>query len=485
MADIDDKLDEIEAQLADSQDPTEGLPNSSPLQASNAPLTIEDFLSQRSNLAPPQPASAPAASPSDDDSDDDSTSPAVTGGQAGVLAGTGAPATSPPVGSLSDDIKSTFPGTPAPSAGTPSVADYIAQKLAAQNQQLQGAQQQAGKNRLIAGLTEGIGQIGAGLAHQKTFDPNSYKFLTQNAEAPVEDVLQKQKAQQAALQQIGTENTVAQSAAMDDPNSVQSTVSRNLAASMLKKYGEDPSIVQGMSASDLKDFIEKPLDQMETRDSREQIAQLKAKELNQKAAQASDDRSDRQTAAADAKTTADQNKAFLQTGQLLESARGNPAASQAEKDIYAAQKANSLATMYGDPNKLNPQQTQLLRNEISKIASGQGSTQAELEGLDPKTLNGALAGVWQKFSNSPSPANAGSFIKTYQDYANQVTKDAQKVITDKYGRIINSRKQALGDDNYNALKEQYLDRFNNAAQATGGGGDDPLTAEMKKRGLIQ
>jgi hypothetical protein len=160
-----------------------------------------------------------------------------------------------------------------------------------------------------------------------------------------------------------------------------------------------------------------------------------------------------------AKSGKDQDKAMQNVQQLLESARGNPAASQAEKDIYAAQKANSLTNLYGDPNKLSQSQVNLLTAEIGKIASGGQSTQAELDGLSPGTLNGKLSSVWGKLQNAPTPANAGAFIKQYQDYANALTGDAQKVISDKYGRIIESRKHQLGDDNYGLLKAHYLDRF--------------------------
>lgn len=155
-----------------------------------------------------------------------------------------------------------------------------------------------------------------------------------------------------------------------------------------------------------------------------------------------------------------QTTRFNQTVQQLEQMRGSPAVSQAEKDIYASQKANSLVnSMGGDPNKLNPQQVALLVNEVGKIASGGQSSQSELNVLRPDTLRGEMAGVWQKLSNAPSPANAGAFVKQYQNYANTITNDAKKVVKDRYGRIINSRASQFNPDQLDQLNQNYINRF--------------------------
>lgn len=185
------------------------------------------------------------------------------------------------------------------------------------------------------------------------------------------------------------------------------------------------------------------------------------------------DRSAAKDTARQDKLDKNQKDAYFQTSQLLETARGNPAVAQAEKDIYAADKAKSLANLYGDPNKLSPQMSQLLASEVAKIASGGSPSIHELEGLTPTTLQSGLAGITQKLTNDPTPANAGAFIKQYQDYANALTRDAQKTISDRYGRILESRKPYLGDEGYGNLKAQYLDRFK---QPESGGGSAPISS---------
>ena len=226
----------------------------------------------------------------------------------------------------------------------------------------------------------------------------------------------------------------------DDAGSQGSKQAVGFAAQILAKAGFDPKLVQGMSYNQIeKNFpqIAKMMDVKLATDARKDATKEKQKE----------------------KDKTDQERAMLQTGQLLESARGNPAAAQAEKDLYAADKAKSLASLYGDPNKLNPAMTQLLATEVAKIASGGVPTMHELEGLNPQTLKGKFAGVWEKLVNHPTPANAGAFIKQYQDYAGALTKDAQKVIHEKYGRVIESRKSQLSDQDYKALEDKYLKRF--------------------------
>lgn len=162
---------------------------------------------------------------------------------------------------------------------------------------------------------------------------------------------------------------------------------------------------------------------------------------------------------ADQKITTSQNQAMGRVSQQLESARGSPAVGQAEKDIYAADKANSLANLYGDPNKLSMPQVRLLASEIGKVASGGVPSMHELDGITPNTLTGKMSEITSRFTNKPTPANAAAFVKQYQEYANQLKKDAQGVISDKYGRVIESNKGKLHPDDYQALQDNYTNRF--------------------------
>lgn len=154
-------------------------------------------------------------------------------------------------------------------------------------------------------------------------------------------------------------------------------------------------------------------------------------------------------------TSDKQQQALSQTIGVLESARGNPEVSQALRDRYAASKALPLINKY-DPNNLSPQQVSLVASELSKIATGGVPTHAEMQALTPNTLASKFASIAQMVINKPTPANAGAFLKQYKDYLTDLQQNAQNVVRDKIGRVIETNKNRLGEENYNSLKEQYL-----------------------------
>lgn len=174
----------------------------------------------------------------------------------------------------------------------------------------------------------------------------------------------------------------------------------------------------------------------------------------------------------------DQEKTYADTLRQLEQMRGNPAVQQAEKDLYAGQKAQGLISLYPDPNKLSPQQLNLLSQEVGKIAAGGVPTQHELEGISPNTFRGQLAGITQKFTNAPSPANAAAFIQQYKDYLNTLNKDAEGVINERYGRIINPRKGHLKQSDLQSIQDEYMNRFGVKAPD-----DNSMTAQAPAQGL--
>lgn len=146
-----------------------------------------------------------------------------------------------------------------------------------------------------------------------------------------------------------------------------------------------------------------------------------------------------------------------QTQQMLESARGNPEVMQALKDRLAANKLNSL--LGDDPNKLSPQMVQLAASEVAKIAQGGVPQSAELQHLTPNSIPGDFAKAAQYFTNSPTAANQGEFLKQYQKYSNDLSDVANNVIKDKYSRVLEGKKRVLNKDDYDTLKSQYLDPF--------------------------
>lgn len=150
-----------------------------------------------------------------------------------------------------------------------------------------------------------------------------------------------------------------------------------------------------------------------------------------------------------------------QTQKILESARGNPAVSQAQTDLYSAKKINTLVGQYGDANQMPPAQVNLLAGEVAKMANGGAPTLEVLREIRPDTIRGSLAESAQKVMNEPTPANQGAFVKQLQAYSNGISDDARGVIKDKVGRVLDARQRTLNPVDHAKLKSGYLDPLMN------------------------
>lgn len=345
-------------------------------------------------------------------------------------------------------------GTPAPAAPKmdPALVQYLQNK-----QDLTNAQGQANKNEMLTGLARAGATLTAGLAGSNTpVNEKPFDAMAATDQQPVTDVLNKQKADTSDLTNQKAALDISKKTGDEDPNSPQSIAARNMVKQLYPGKFTDEQL-DGLSKADLSDSVMKPL---------ELDAKIKAhsEEMAQKGADRASVNADRQ----DQKATKDQNSALQNVNGLLESARGNPAAAQAERDIYAAQKANTLYEQTkGNPN---PEMAKLYISEIGKIAQGGSPTVDELKGLTPGVLTGPMASAWEALTGNPTPAGMQKFMSQYRDYANGVAKDAQKVIEDKYGRVIETNRARLGESNYQALKTNYVNRFKDAA------GDTPTAA---------
>jgi hypothetical protein len=155
----------------------------------------------------------------------------------------------------------------------------------------------------------------------------------------------------------------------------------------------------------------------------------------------------------------------------LQRAQSQPAVAQAEKDLYATKKLDKLINLYGDANKLSPVQVQLAATEMAKIASGGVPTDHELQGLNPSAIPSKLATLAQFVSNKPESAEAGEFLKSMQDYTKSLKGDAQDVIKENYGRILDPHSNRFKDNpTYQGYRESYVNRFLEKPQAPGAGG---------------
>lgn len=335
------------------------------------------------------------------------------------------------------------------------------------SQELAKAQNQRDLNLASAQIQRGAALMGGGIGHaDPTLALKSIDETAKNADIPV-----KKFEEQVTNQK-------------NDPTS---DYSKAYASSVAEILGLDPSKTEGISGVTLDKIvpiglkkqasemaIQKTLLQQSGAFQRSQLGS----ETKSSIADANRDAANKRAQTRDAierqkadaatknaegnkelKTQAGQDRALQQTKQMLESARGNPAAAQAEKDLYSVDKANSLFKLYPDLNKVPDAQVGLITQEIAKIAQGGVPTGHELEALKPNTPESRLQKLFGQVTNQPTSANLGAYLKELQKYTNALKGDAKKVIQDKYGRVIESSKKQLGDDNYKSLQDQYVNRF--------------------------
>lgn len=333
----------------------------------------------------------------------------------------------------------------------PKLQEYLQQRQS----ELAQAQQQAADSAPSPWLQAlaGFGDAVAGRSPQGTAERFN-AIRQQNAAAIMNPVLQKQAMDAAATKDYTLQQEAGQSAKASDPNSAQSQAFRNTVSQLYPQIAAAHGDNFGKLTSTDLDMILKPV-QFDQKLKDDEAQRKENMDMKREAARA---KVEEKAAAKTDKSDKDTGKLADSTQSLLEQLRGSPAAAQAEKDDYAAQKAQSLVNMYKDPNKLSNQQVQLLASEVSKIASGGVPTMHELEGLSPQTLTSKFAATMSKLTNNPTPANAGAFVKQYYDYTKALAKDSHKVIKDRYERILLPRKDRLGA-HYQDLSDKYIGRF--------------------------
>lgn len=339
----------------------------------------------------------------------------------------------------------------AAAAATTSKLDPVVEQYLKDKQDLADAQNKAGQNRMFAGLARASAQAAHGLSTAQTpMDDSAFKTLDENANQPVTDLQAKQAYALKGLQDMQTKIQTQAAVSGADPNSAESKQIRALYAPLFVKAGLDPTVLDSLGASDIKAYAQQPLEAIDKMKSQETQKAIQLELTRSRVQQAQENR---------------QTQAYNATVQQLETGRGQPVVQQAERDIYAAQKANTLIAQApgGDPNKLSDAQVHMLYADIGKIAAGGQPQQSELNFITPSALVGKLSKVYSNFVNSPTPAYAGAFIQQAKQYADGLTKDAQNVITDRYNRVIGAKSSQFSGDQNAMLKTQYVDRFKQAA----------------------
>jgi hypothetical protein len=186
----------------------------------------------------------------------------------------------------------------------------------------------------------------------------------------------------------------------------------------------------------------------------------------------------------DQKASANQDKTLAQTKTMLESARGNAAVQQAQKDLYSSKKVNSLFNIYPNLDDIPDAQVNQVISEVAKIAQGGVPPGHEQDSLRPNTPESKLAKLWGQLTNKPNGASLGAYLKEFKKYNDVLANDAQDVIKDKFGRVIESSKKQLGDENYKSLQEQYMKPFQDLSSAKGNHAPGSVVSVKGKKYMV-
>ena len=333
--------------------------------------------------------------------------------------------------------------------------------------QLTQAQADRRRHLMFEQLAKGGALLGAGIAGHGAQAANpAYMHTNGLAEAPVQDVQEK-----IAMQQ-------------NDPNSSVSKVARDYYKSKginvpdSTSYSDISKVAPFYLKDDaLKNAIKKVTMQQQGANQRNANTQSAEDKRAANKLAIEKQKADAMQKAAEGnkelKGQANQDRALQQTKQMLESARGNPAAAQAEKDLYSVDKINSLYKLYPNIDKMPDAQVGLVAQEIAKVATGGVPPGHGIDAVKPNTPESRLQKFFGQLQNHPNGANLGAYLKELKKYGDTLHNDAQKVIQDKYGRVIESSKKQLGDDNYKMLQDQYLNRFNTSEAP-------PIDADLTK-----
>lgn len=406
---------------------------------------------------PPAPAAASASTPSPAPS---SAKPALTSDAEDDTSSDDNQDEEEPATKQSETVKSSSP------------LDFTGLRSGSQ-QNLADTLETQGRLNLIANMGRSFDKIGQSIAHVK------------GEENPVYSSIEKQAANLPKQYEMQVENQ------KNDPNSA---ISKGFRDFVEKKLGTplkgDPS------AADLEKVIPILFKDYEARlaekgkleakkldvAGKKEIAQENLQGRKDIAEMVAGSRADAAEKKAEETKSKSQTKAAQEALTFLNTSRKDPAVRQASLDNYNIGKAEAIMKNR-DLNNLSNQEVGLLVSEISKVARGGVPTHEELKAISPNALAGQLSAVYSRLVNKPNPANAGAFLKQYQDYLKELKSNAQDVLS-KQVHIVNAKRSAMGEDNYNTLTKEFADIFNpNKEQQPGN--DSLVTPEIQNAAAIE
>jgi len=298
---------------------------------------------------------------------------------------------------------------PAQSPAAPTSVNPVLAKYLQDRQELENAQQVSNKNRLIAGLSGAGGMLASSTyASNKPFEAGAFKQLDENANVPAENVVASQAAGAKSLQTQQEMMKAQATQEADDPNSALSKQMRGVYGPIFQRTGLPSEVLNGMSASEIKEYAQNPLEFISKEKATEASKQLQLEMMKARLGVGID------------KTTA-QHLMNAQTQSNNEAKKANEGVATAE---------SALANL--DLAKQNPVAWSAVPIQMARgMVNGQRINQAELS-----KLGGNQGGVMQKLEQIGKDAASGTISADNYNYFKQVAQALKNSATSERDAIV-------------------------------------------------
>ena len=298
----------------------------------------------------------------------------------------------------------------------PVLAAYLQNKM-----QMQQAQEQASRNQTATGLSAALAQIAHGISRAPgQADLGAINESAKSDNAPITNLVAQQKAGTDAMQQARAQEE-------NDPDSPTSVATRKVYAPILTKAGMDPETLEGMSAQDVKDYLQNPIEFKQKQDQIQASKQATLEAQQARLQQQSEDRANKQDSRQqqqDQKTAVD-----LQTKLDSSGARaGN--FGKAGAMSMAADRINAILRQYPDGNIPKAQTEELASASAALVGGGSIQSQNQLNAIVPQSLWGNAQALAAWLTNEPRGLQQQEFIKNIADSANREKEVADKQMDD-------------------------------------------------------
>lgn len=353
-----------------------------------------------------------------------------------------------------------IPQSPAPI--NPIIAAYLQNK-----QEMAQAQQTASQNQLIAGLARASGTLAHSAPMASPSDPAPYDVLDRNAQAPVQNLLAKQKAgmqgveDQQTLSSLVSNQSKIQAEA--DPNSPNSKIAQQMASDMLPKmkdqFANMPASQILSALPQLKGVYDVQMKHLDRQEKTQEMADANSERQNE---------ADQRLAIIGQKTTDQmggaQDKAYTSMRKDLETFRGNQSAQQAALAVQNGQKALALTNSEPTSQNLN-----LLADEMGKLASGGVPGEHGTQALLPNNLNTKLAQMKAFITSNPSSADVKQYLDNNRDYVNQVMEVSKDTLGAYRSNIAKGYRNRVKPEDFQEAADDYGLNTSGPTNASSGG----------------